>query len=116
MDKTLIFELENNKYITIECLEIGYDAKWTPLGILHMDMDIEINNRYFSNIDSIKSDKFKLHTIKSTYNGCFIKCVEYSIDYLKVSLHVDNFINYQQNPLFIKMNRKLKITDILKVM
>lgn len=116
MDKTLIFELENNKYITIECLEIGYDARWSPLGILHIDMDIKINFKYFSDIESIKFDKFKIHTIKSTYNGCYIKYIEYSDDYLKVSLQVDNFINYIENPLFIKMNRKLKITDFLCTM
>lgn len=116
MDKTLIFELENDKYITIECLEIGYDAKWSPLGILHMDMDIEINSQYFSDINSVKFDKFKLHTIKCLYNGCCIRSVGYHDDYLKVSLLVDNFIYYQQNPLFIKMNRKLKISDILDTM
>lgn len=116
MDRTLIFELENNKYITIECLEIGYDARWSPLGILHIDMDIKINFKYFSDIESIKFDKFKIHTIKSTYNVRYIKSVEYYEGYLKVSLQVDNFINYIENPLFIKMNRKLKITDFLCTM
>ncbi len=116
MDKTLIFELENNKYIIIECYCISYDTKWTPLGLLHIDMDIEIDSKYFSDIDSLKFDKFKLHTIKCLHNGCCIRSVEYYVDYLKVSLLVDNFINYQQNPLFIKMNRKLKISDILDTM
>lgn len=76
MDKTLIFELENNKYFTIECLEIEYDTKWSPLGILNFNMDIKINFKYFSDIESIKFHKFKIHTIKSTYNGCCIKCVQ----------------------------------------
>ena len=114
MENTLIFELNNWKITSIDYIEFRYEPTWTPFGVCVI-IHILIGFENFKYIQDIQDKKFKIHKNNICFDGC-IRSVEYHDDYLKVSLLVDDFINYQQNPLFIKMNRKLKISDILDTM
>ena len=117
MEKTIIIELNSNEFILIDCLEIKYGFTSTPIRPI-IEMDIIIDKVYFSDIQKIKYDKFILHTDRICCNGVLIKSIEYPSyqSNIIISLHIDYFVNYVNNLLFIKNKRKLKILNFLSNM
>ncbi len=109
----IIIELNNGRFISIDCLSFTIPT----INANTLEMEIKTNLVYFSDIQAIINEKFQLHMYRVCFNGCIIKSIDYYNNYLTISLYIDHYINHDQiNTFFIKTNRKLKISNLFKLM